>query len=148
MILADSVSALSKRWRARFSREKPLHLRRGATGEKMAARFLRKRGYKVLYRNFRGRTGGEIDIVCRDGDTLVFVEVKTRSREDFGRPFEAVHRDQQKRISRGALAWLRMLDNPDILFRFDVVEVMMRDREEPKIELIKNAFSLSEPYIY
>ena len=148
MILADSVSALSKRWRERFSREKPLHLRRGATGEKMAARFLRKRGYKVLYRNFRGRTGGEIDIVCRDGDTLVFVEVKTRSREDFGRPFEAVHRDQQKRISRGALAWLRMLDNPDILFRFDVVEVMMREGEEPKIELIKNAFSLSEPYIY
>lgn len=138
---------LAERWQNRF-RLKPEHLRRGATGEKLAARFLRKRGYKVLYRNFRGRTGGELDIVCRDDDTLVFVEVKTRSREDFGRPFEAVRRDQQKRISRGALAWLRMLDNPDILFRFDVVEVMMREGEEPHLELIRNAFSLSEPYIY
>src|SRR3712207_3947705 len=142
-----AFTSLTERWRSRF-RGKPEHLRRGTAGEKIAARFLRKRGYKVLYRNFRGRTGGEIDIVCRDRDTLVFVEVKTRSREDFGRPFEAVHRDQQKRISRGALAWLRMLDNPDILFRFDVVEVVMREGEEPQLELIQNAFSLSEPYIY
>ena len=142
-----AITSLATRWRSRFH-SKPDHLRRGTAGEKMAARFLRRRGYKILYRNFRGRTGGEIDIVCRDQDTLVFVEVKTRSREDFGRPFEAVHRDQQKRISRGALAWLRMLDNPDILFRFDVVEVMMREGEEPHVELIRSAFSLSEPYIY
>ena len=148
MILADSLSTLSKRWRERFSGGKPAHLRRGAMGEKLACRFLRRQGYKILYRNFRGRTGGEIDIVCRDGDTLVFVEVKTSSSEDFGRPFEAVHRDQQKRISRGALAWLRMLDNPDILFRFDVVEVVMREGEEARIELVRNAFSLAEPYIY
>jgi putative endonuclease len=148
MILADSLSAFSKRWRLRFGSGKPEHLRRGATGEKLACRFLRRQGYKVLYRNFRGRTGGEIDIVCRDGETLVFVEVKTRSREDFGRPFEAVHRDQQKRISRGGLAWLRMLDNPDILFRFDIVEVIMREGEEPQLELIRNAFGLSAPYIY
>src|SRR6188472_2203150 len=98
---------------------RPLHLQRGSMGEKLACRHLRRNGYKILYRNFRGRTGGEIDIVCRDDDTLVFVEVKTRSREDFGRPFEAIRPDQKRRISRGALAWLRMLDNPDILFRFD-----------------------------
>ena len=114
----------------------------------MACRFLRKRGYKVLYRNFRGRTGGEIDIVCRDKDTLVFVEVKTRSREDFGRPFSAVDRDKQKRIARGALAWLRLLDNPDILFRFDVVEVLIATDDEPRFELLQNAFTLPEPYIY
>ncbi len=126
----------------------PEHLVRGASGEKLAGRFLRRNGFKILYRNFRGRSGGEIDIVCRDGETLVFVEVKTRSREDFGRPIDAVDREKQKRVSRGGLAWLRMLDDPDILFRFDVVEVIMTKDAEPRIELIRNAFPLSEPYIY
>ena len=114
----------------------------------MACRFLRRNGYKVLYRNFKGRSGGEIDIVCRDNDTLVFVEVKTRTREDFGRPVEAVDRQKQQRISRGGLAWLRMLDNPDILFRFDVVEVVLPDNGTPRLELVRNAFKLSAPYIY
>lgn len=133
--------------RLRPLRPRAEHLKRGTHGEKLARRHLRKHGYKILYRNFRGRTGGEIDIVCRDGDTLVFVEVKTRANEDFGRPFEAIKSDQRRRISRGALAWLRMLDDPDILFRFDVVEVVMTDAE-PRIELIRNAFGLSEPLIY
>ena len=129
--------------------KRPLHLRRGALGEKLAARLLRKRGYKILYRNFRGRTGGEIDIVCRDRDTLVFVEVKTRGSEDFGRPIEAINPEQRDRISRGALTWLRMLDDPDILFRFDVVEVIMpTGGGEPRLELIKNAFGLSRGYRY
>jgi putative endonuclease len=127
---------------------KSIHLRRGARGEKLACRFLRRNGYKVLYRNFKGRSGGEIDIVCRDNDILVFVEVKTRTREDFGRPVAAVDRQKQKRISRGGLAWLRMLDNPDILFRFDVVEVIMADDAKPRLELIRNAFPLSKPYLY
>jgi putative endonuclease len=109
---------------------------------------LQKNGYKVLYRNFLGRSGGEIDIVARDGDTLVFVEVKTRTREDFGRPIEAVDAQKQKRISRGALAWLRLLDNPDILFRFDVVEIIIAEGAKPRIELVRNAFQLSAPYIY
>jgi putative endonuclease len=117
-------------------------------GEKLACRHLRRNGYKILYRNFRGHSGGEIDVVCRDNDTLVFVEVKTRTSEDYGRPFAAVDRDKQKRISRGGLAWLRMLDNPDILFRFDVVEVLITEGGKPSLELIQNAFQLSEPYIY
>jgi putative endonuclease len=147
-----SIADLSNRWRSRFSRSKessqPEHLQRGASGEKLACRFLRRNGYKVLYRNFRGRSGGEIDIVCRDNDTLVFVEVKTRTREDFGRPLEAVDRQKQQRISRGGLAWLRMLDNPDILFRFDVVEVVFADNARPHLELVRDAFKLSAPYIY
>ena len=114
----------------------------------MACRFLRRNGYKILYRNFKGRSGGESDIVCRDQDTLVFVEVKTRAREDFGRPIVAVDRQKQKRISRGGLNWLRMLDNPDILFRFDVVEVIITQDSKPRLELIKNAFPLSKPYLY
>jgi Holliday junction resolvase-like predicted endonuclease len=59
-----------------------------------------------------------------------------------------VDRNKQKRISRGALAWLRLLDDPDILFRFDVVEVIIAEGAEPRLELLRNAFALSEPYIY
>ncbi len=145
-----SIAALSSRWRSRFSRSQklPEHLRRGARGEELARRFLRSHGYKILYRNFRACGGGEIDIVCRDGDTLVFVEVKTRSDEDFGRPIEAVDRQKQLRVSKGGLAWLRLLDNPDIVFRFDVVEVLLPDHGVPHFELIQNAFELSQPYIY
>jgi putative endonuclease len=148
--LARSIAVLSSRWRSRFSpsSKSPEHLRRGARGEKIACRFLRRRGYKILYRNFRGRRGGEIDIVCRDRDTLVFVEVKTRNREDFGRPLAAVDRRKQRRVSQGGLAWLRMLDNPDILFRFDVVEVLITQDAKPQLELIQNAFQLPRPYIY
>lgn len=146
--LVRFIDDLSNRWRSRFSTSQPRHLRLGVRGEKLACRFLRRKGYKILFRNFRGRTGGEVDVVCRDKDTLVFVEVKTRTREDFGRPLEAIDREQRKRISRGALAWLRLLGDPDILFRFDVVEVIIAEEAEPRLELVQNAFSLPEPYLY
>ena len=74
--------------------------------------------------------------------------MKTRTREDFGRPFDAVNRQKRRRISLGGLAWLRLLGNPDILFRFDVVEVTIAEGAEPRIELIRNAFQLPEPYLY
>jgi putative endonuclease len=151
-VLARSIVDLSNRWRSRFSRFKDSsrspHLRRGALGEKLAGKFLRKKGYKILYRNFRGHSGGEIDIVARDADTLVFVEVKTRGGEAFGRPVAAVDREKRRRIARGGLAWLRMLDNPEILFRFDVVEIVVADNAKPRLELIRNAFQLPKPYIY
>jgi len=141
---ADHLS----RWRSRFLPSKAGHLRLGARGEKLAARYLRRHGFKILYRNFRGRQGGEIDLVCRDRDTLVFVEVKTRTRVDFGRPLDAVNRSKQRRISLGALAWLRLLGNPDIFFRFDIVEVTIAEETKPRIELVRDAFQLAEPYIY
>ena len=146
--LVRFIADLSNRWRSPSSSSPAQHLRLGKRGENLACQFLRRNGYKILYRNFRGRTGGEIDVVCRERDTLVFVEVKTRTGEDFGRPFEAIDRNQRKRISRGGLAWLRLLDDPDILFRFDVVEVIIAEGAEPRLELIRNAFSLPEPYIY
>src|SRR5438445_8308881 len=134
--LVRSIADLSNRWRNRFLPSKvssrPQHLQRGAHGEKLACRFLRHKGYKILYRNFKGRSGGEIDIVCRDRDTLVFVEVKTRTREDFGRPIAAVGVAKRRRISMGGLAWLRLLDNPEILFRFDVVEVLIAEGMAPR----------------
>ena len=146
--LVRYIADLSSRWRSRSSTSPPRHLRLGKRGENLACQFLKKNGYKILYRNFKGRTGGEIDVVCRDRDTLVFVEVKTRTREDFGRPLEAVNREKRNRIARGGLAWLRLLDDPDILFRFDVVEVVIGEGEEPRLELLQNAFSLPDRYIY
>jgi len=151
--LVRSIAAPLNRWRNRFSRSTALseeHVHdRGARGEKLAASFLKRNGYKVLYKNFQPRRGGgQIDIVCRDHETLVFVEVKTRNTEEFGRPVDAVHRDQQRRISRGALAWLRLLDNPEIPFRFDVVEVLLLENEKPRLELVQDAFQLSKPYMY
>src|SRR5207248_9497412 len=124
------------------------NLRLGAHGEKLACAFLRAEGYRILYRNFRARRGGEVDIVCRDRDTLAFVEVKTRTREDFGRPLEAINATKRKLISRGALAWLQLLDKPDILVRFDVVEIVISDAGKPRVELVRNAFQLSRPYVY
>jgi putative endonuclease len=121
----------------------------GREGERLAARYLRGQQYRVLYRNFRAPHGGEVDIVCRDkaSDTLVFVEVKTRRSLAFGTPGEAVTRDKQKLIARGALAWLRLLDHPEIPFRFDIVEIVF-DEDEPSFHLIRDAFKLPEPYIY
>lgn len=125
------------------------HLALGRRGETLAAKHLRENGCKILYRNFRAPKGGEVDIVCRDRltNTLVFVEVKTRSSARHGDPSQAVTPDKQHLISRGALAWLRLLDNPDIFFRFDIVEVLIEE-SNVSISLIKNAFQLSEPYIY
>src|SRR4051812_12965585 len=144
----DLIQPSLKRWRNCILRSRAEHLQLGVRGEKLAAQYVRRQGFKILYRNFRGRTGGEIDLVCRDRDTLVFIEVKTRTREDFGRPLDAVDRDKRKRISRGGLAWLRLLGDPDILFRFDVVEVIIAEGAEPRLEILENVFSLPEPYIY
>ena len=118
-------------------------------GEKLACQFLRRSGYKILYRNFRGRTGGEIDVVCRDGDTLVFVEVKTRTREDFGRPFEAVDRDKRKRhrARRPGLA-AACWTIPTFFFVSTWSKSSSRKDAEPRLELLRNAFALPEPYIY
>lgn len=90
-----------------------------------------------------------MDLVCRDKTTndLVFVEVKTRRTRDFGDPAHAVNLAKQKLIARGALAWLRLLDNPPIRFRFDIVEVVIDDRG-PTLKIIQNAFALPEPYLY
>ena len=122
------------------------HIRLGREGEDIAARHLRKCGYKILRRNFRAPGGGEVDLVCRDGETLVFAEVKTRRSEELGRPLDAVHRKKQALIRRGALYWLRLLEMPDVTFRFDVIEVLATDPVE--IRVIQSAFTLPDPLRY
>jgi putative endonuclease len=117
----------------------------GRRGERLAEKFLRGQRYKILRRNFRAKGGGEVDLVCRDipAKTLVFAEVKTRSSDEFDRPAAAVTREKQALIARGARAWLRLLDRPEVNFRFDIVEVVIGEGE-PRINVIRSAFILPE----
>jgi putative endonuclease len=119
----------------------------GRKGEQLAAKHLKRSRYRILYRNFRAPGGGEVDLVCRDLETneLVFVEVKTRQTREFGDPSEAVKRDKQDLIARGAIAWLRMLDFPDICYRFDIAEVIISANQR-EVVVIKGAFTLPELY--
>jgi putative endonuclease len=119
----------------------PPHLTLGRAGEKMAANYLRGNGFRVLYRNFRSRRGGEIDRDRRER-VLVFVEVKTRTTDAFGPPNAAVTRAQQERIIRGAKEWLRFLNDPRVPYRFDVVEVLMKPT--PTVHLIRGAFQMRD----
>jgi len=139
------IAAVLRRLRKPASAEAS-HIRLGREGEDAAARHLRRNGYKILRRNFRAPHGGEVDLVCRHADDLVFVEVKTRSGENFGRPIEAVNAKKRRLIIRGAMKWLRLLDMPDITFRFDVVEVVTFPDVE--IRIIENAFQLPDSYSY
>ena len=116
------------------------HIAIGELGERIAAVHLRGEGRKVLYRNFRGPKGGEVDIVARDGKVLSFVEVKTRTHDSYGRPLDAVDREKERLIERGANAWLKLLGTRDIPWRFDVVEVILKDGEVPKVNVVRNAF--------
>lgn len=104
-----------------------LHLELGRAGEAAAAAFYRRRGYRVLERNFRAR-GGEIDLVCRRGRTLVFCEVKTRNSERFGVPAEAVGPVKQGRIRRVAAEWLARHPGQRGELRFDVVSIAASDQ--------------------
>jgi putative endonuclease len=126
---------------------KPEHLRRGELGERAAKKFLQKAGLKFLAANFRSEHG-EIDLVFRDGVCLVFVEVKTRSSEGWTRPAAAVDARKKKLLSQTALDYLRLLKNPPVKFRFDIVEVLLADGEVREVRHLPNTFSLSRPYRY
>src|SRR5213592_2746695 len=89
-------------------RERPLHLRHGELGERAAEKHLKRQGLKFLTANFRSERG-EIDLVFRDHECLVFVEVKTRSSEDWVRPAAAVDRERRRRLTRTALDYLRLV---------------------------------------
>ncbi len=122
-------------FRQRFQ---PLSL--GERGERRAARYLRRHGYKILFTRHRRRYG-EIDILAVEGKTVVFVEVKTRRNQDQGRPAEAVDAHRQKRLTRAALAFLKSYGLLEYASRFDVVEVVWPEaHKRPTIQHIRNAF--------
>ena len=113
----------------------------GHKGESIAVGFLKKNGYKILEQNYQNKLG-EIDIVAKDRDTLVFVEVKTRRSDQYGHPKWAVTPRKQRKISMVALYYLKenRLSNPKA--RFDVVTILDRQKA-PVVEIIKNAFELA-----
>jgi putative endonuclease len=135
-------------WRRWFGgRDLPEHLRRGRMGETAAKRHLQRAGLKFLVANFRaGR--GEIDLIFREGDCLAFIEVKTRSSEEWTRPAAAVDAAKRRLLSETGLAYLRKLKNPQVKFRFDVVEVLLLDGEISEVRHLPNAFPLESPLRY
>ena len=125
----------------------PVHLQRGVRGEHAARQHLQQLGLKFLTANFRSPRG-EIDLIFRDQDCLVFVEVKTRSSEGWTRPAAAVDARKRRALSRTALDYLKLLKNPAIKIRFDIVEVLLRDGAPSEIRHLPNTFNLSSPYRY
>ena len=113
----------------------------GEKGEAIAVRQLKKDGYKILETNYLTKLG-EIDIIAKDKDTIVFVEVKARRSVSFGSPKGAVTSQKQKKISMVALYYLKATNQITAKARFDVVAVNL-NRDKPRIEIIKNAFELA-----
>ena len=113
----------------------------GTLGELVACRELRRRGYAILARGFRTRHG-EIDIVARDGDVLVFVEVKARAGRRYGTPLEAVTARKQRRVAAMARSYLARAGWGERPCRFDVVAVTGREPERAEVTVVRNAFSL------
>lgn len=111
----------------------------GKRGEKLALSFLKKRGYRILDRNFRCKIG-EIDIVAEEGGQIVFVEVKTRRNFSFGLPEETLNYFKRKRLTRLALFYLSNHHLQKKPCRFDVVAILFKKEKPRNIHLIKNAF--------
>jgi putative endonuclease len=121
----------------------------GAWGEEQAVIFLKKAGYSIIGRNVRPNRRDEIDIIARKGDFLVFVEVKTRRREDYGRPLRAVDRDKRHALNRAAAAYLRKAGYPKMYYRFDVIEVLGQPEDgEPLIRHLEEVFHFEKRYVF
>ncbi len=115
--------------------------RTGEKGEELAAAYLTEAGYRIIERNYRC-VFGEIDIVAEEGNTLIFVEVKSRRSESYGDPQLAVGHQKQKKISKIALHYLSAKNLRHRPARFDVVAVKLLS-EGCRIDLIRNAFELA-----
>ena len=114
----------------------------GNKGEAEAARFLERLGYKIINRQLRGRYG-ELDIVALDGDTIVFIEVKTRTSTAAGHPTESITLTKQKKITRSALAVLKRNGWLKRKARFDVISIIWPEGDKPP--LIQHYINAFEP---
>lgn len=127
-------------WRERLF--PPLSL--GERGERLAARYLRRKGYVIIARGQRNRYS-EIDLIVVDGRTVVFVEVKTRTHQQAGHPAEAVDRDKQRRMTRAAEVYRRKHDLHEVSMRFDVIAITWPANERhPQIEHFVSAFEAAD----
>lgn len=108
----------------------------GADGEAKVVEYLKKKGYLVIEKNYRTRNF-EIDIIAKTGNTICFIEVKSRKTSKYGLPREAVTRKKQNQIIKGAMTYIKYKKLKVFSYRFDVVEVFL---EESRINHIENAF--------
>jgi putative endonuclease len=112
----------------------------GIKGENIAVRFLTRKGYAIMQRNFK-TPFGEIDIIARDRETIVFIEVKTRKDALFGYPFEAVTKRKIHKLKNSALFYLKK-QRQEPRARFDVLSIFSSDAGHPEIEHIIDAFEV------
>lgn len=119
----------------------------GERGEELAAEFLISNGFRLVIANFKvpiGRNSigaqvtGEIDLIAIDGETLCFVEVKSRRSDDFAPIIAAVDRRKQRQITRTARVYRRIMDLDEMPFRFDVVTVLIPENGKPEIDLTRS----------
>jgi putative endonuclease len=134
-----------KNWREK--KERAPSALRGELGERTAKKHLRKLGLKFLAANFKSDRG-EIDLIFRDADCLVFVEVKARSSETFGRASTHVDARKRRLLSQTALDYLRLLKNPAVKIRFDIIEVVLENSAVKEVRHLPNTFPMSKPYNY
>jgi putative endonuclease len=124
----------------------------GEAGEKLAARFLIKNGFRLVVANFKipiGRNSrgasvtGEIDLIAFDGDVLCFIEVKTRSSDEYAAPIAAVDARKQRQITRTARMYRKTFRLDPIKFRYDVVSIVLKKESKPEIEIFKSFWNES-----
>jgi len=118
----------------------------GDLGERLAAEHLEKNAYRLVVANFKVPVGrntnealvtGEIDLIAFDGDTLCFIEVKTRTSDEFAGPLSAVDLRKQRQITRTARIYRRIFGIRDVKYRYDVVTIVIKRGRLPEIELVK-----------
>jgi putative endonuclease len=112
----------------------------GKLGEELAFKKVKRLGYKCIARNYRCALG-EIDLIAKDGDCLVFIEIKTRRGRSLGSVKEAIDKRKKRQLSKVALAYLKSNNYCDVKSRFDVVAISLNQGKE-QIEVIQNAFDL------
>ncbi len=139
------MKRLWQKLKALVASDQPEHLRRGQLGEQAAKAHLQALGLKFLTANFRSARG-ELDLVFREADCLVFVEVKTRSSESWTRPAAAVDARKKRLLSATAMDYVRRLKDPRVKLRFDIVEVLLADGTVREIRHLPNTFTLSAPF--
>jgi putative endonuclease len=140
-----NLSTVIKDWLVK--KQIPLSHQHGQLGERAAKKHLKQLGLKYLTANFRSDRG-EIDLVFRDDDCLVFVEVKTRSSEEWVRPAAYVNKHKRRLLCQTALDYLELLKNPQVKIRFDIVEVLLRDSAVREVRHLPNTFAMEKPYRY
>ena len=140
-----NLSTVIKDWLVK--KQIPLSHQHGQLGERAAKKHLKQLGLKYLTANFRSDRG-EIDLVFRDDDCLVFVEVKTRSSEEWVRPAAYVNKHKRRLLCQTALDYLELLKNPQVNIRFDIVEVLLRDSAVREVRHLPNTFAMEKPYRY